>query len=106
MASELPYYGNKPTDVSSSYNFTTRFSGHHSAGGNIVFGDGQMDMRPTSNTPTCVFLGMASLLIQGVLTSSGRVVDNRFHSFTLKVGRIVQVNRGRSTSMRALASIK
>jgi prepilin-type N-terminal cleavage/methylation domain-containing protein len=38
-ASEVPYYGNNPTDVSSSYNFTTRFSGRHEAGGNIVFGD-------------------------------------------------------------------
>ena len=37
---EVPYYGNNPTDVSSSYNFTTRFSGRHNAGGNIVFGDG------------------------------------------------------------------
>ncbi len=39
-ASEVPYYGSNPTDVSSSYNFTTRFSGRHNAGGNIVFGDG------------------------------------------------------------------
>ncbi|MDB6109154.1 MAG: prepilin-type N-terminal cleavage/methylation domain [Pedosphaera sp.] len=39
-ASELPYYGNNPADVSSTYNFTTRFSGRHNAGGNIVFGDG------------------------------------------------------------------
>jgi len=38
--SELPYYGSNPTDVSSSYNFTTRFSGRHNSGGNIVFGDG------------------------------------------------------------------
>jgi len=28
------------TFVSSSYSFTTRFSGRHNAGGNIVFGDG------------------------------------------------------------------
>jgi prepilin-type N-terminal cleavage/methylation domain-containing protein/prepilin-type processing-associated H-X9-DG protein len=39
-ASEVPYYGNNPADVSSSYSFTTRFSGRHNAGGNIVFGDG------------------------------------------------------------------
>jgi prepilin-type N-terminal cleavage/methylation domain-containing protein/prepilin-type processing-associated H-X9-DG protein len=37
--SETPYFGNNPTDVSSSYNFTTRFSGRHNSGGNIVFGD-------------------------------------------------------------------
>ena len=39
-ASERPYIGNNPGDVSSSYNFTTRFSGRHNAGGNILFGDG------------------------------------------------------------------
>ena len=39
-AAETPYIGNNPGDVSSSYNFTTRFSGRHNAGGNIVFGDG------------------------------------------------------------------
>ena len=39
-SSETPYIGNNPTDVSSSYNFTTRFSGRHSQGGNLVFGDG------------------------------------------------------------------
>jgi prepilin-type processing-associated H-X9-DG protein len=39
-ASEVPYYGSNPDDLSSSYNFTTRFSGRHQAGGNIVFGDG------------------------------------------------------------------
>jgi prepilin-type N-terminal cleavage/methylation domain-containing protein/prepilin-type processing-associated H-X9-DG protein len=37
--SEVPYFGSNPTDVSSSYNFTTRFSGRHDGGGNIVFGD-------------------------------------------------------------------
>ena len=36
---ETPYIGKNPTDVSSSYNFTTRFSGRHGRGGNIVFGD-------------------------------------------------------------------
>jgi prepilin-type N-terminal cleavage/methylation domain-containing protein/prepilin-type processing-associated H-X9-DG protein len=39
-ASEVPYYGSNPTDLSSSYNFTTRFSGRHNAGGNLLFGDG------------------------------------------------------------------
>ena len=39
-SSETPYIGNNPTDVSSSYNFTTRFSGRHTSGGNLVFGDG------------------------------------------------------------------
>ncbi len=39
-ASETPYIGNNPTDVSSSYSFTTRFSGRHNGSGNIVFGDG------------------------------------------------------------------
>jgi prepilin-type N-terminal cleavage/methylation domain-containing protein/prepilin-type processing-associated H-X9-DG protein len=39
-AAEQPYYGTNPADVSSTYNFTTRFSGRHSEGGNIVFGDG------------------------------------------------------------------
>jgi len=39
-ASETPYYGNSPTDLSSSYNWCNRFSGRHGAGtGNIVFGD-------------------------------------------------------------------
>lgn len=39
-ASETPYLGNNPTDVSSSYSYTTRFSGRHTGGGNIVFSDG------------------------------------------------------------------
>jgi prepilin-type N-terminal cleavage/methylation domain-containing protein/prepilin-type processing-associated H-X9-DG protein len=39
-ASETPYFGNNPGDVSSSYNFTTRFSGRHASAGNIAFGDG------------------------------------------------------------------
>jgi prepilin-type N-terminal cleavage/methylation domain-containing protein/prepilin-type processing-associated H-X9-DG protein len=39
-AAETPYYGTNPTDVSSTYNCYNRFSGRHSAGGNIVFGDG------------------------------------------------------------------
>ncbi|HVY69757.1 MAG TPA: DUF1559 domain-containing protein, partial [Verrucomicrobiae bacterium] len=39
-AAEKPYYGTNPGDVSSTYNFTTRFSGRHGGGGNIVFGDG------------------------------------------------------------------
>jgi prepilin-type N-terminal cleavage/methylation domain-containing protein/prepilin-type processing-associated H-X9-DG protein len=39
-ASETPYFGSNPTDVSSTYNYTTRFSGRHNAGGNIVFSDG------------------------------------------------------------------
>jgi prepilin-type N-terminal cleavage/methylation domain-containing protein/prepilin-type processing-associated H-X9-DG protein len=39
-ASELPYCGSNPTDLSSTYNYTTRFSGRHAAAGNIVFGDG------------------------------------------------------------------
>jgi len=39
-ASETPYYGTSPTDLSSTYNYYNRFSGRHTAGGNIVFGDG------------------------------------------------------------------
>jgi prepilin-type N-terminal cleavage/methylation domain-containing protein/prepilin-type processing-associated H-X9-DG protein len=39
-ASETPYYGTSPTDLSSTYNCYNRFSGRHSLGGNIVFGDG------------------------------------------------------------------
>jgi prepilin-type N-terminal cleavage/methylation domain-containing protein/prepilin-type processing-associated H-X9-DG protein len=39
-ASETPYYGTSPADLSSSYNWCNRFSGRHSAGGNIVFSDG------------------------------------------------------------------
>ena len=38
-ASETPYYGTSPTDLSSTYNWCNRFSGRHSAGGNIVFSD-------------------------------------------------------------------
>ena len=37
--SETPYYGTTPQDLSSTYNWCNRFSGRHSAGGNIVFGD-------------------------------------------------------------------
>jgi prepilin-type N-terminal cleavage/methylation domain-containing protein/prepilin-type processing-associated H-X9-DG protein len=37
--SETPYYGTTPTDLSSTYNWCNRFSGRHSAGGNIVFSD-------------------------------------------------------------------
>jgi prepilin-type N-terminal cleavage/methylation domain-containing protein/prepilin-type processing-associated H-X9-DG protein len=39
-ASETPYYGSNPTDLSSTYNYNNRFSGRHNAGGNIVFSDG------------------------------------------------------------------
>ena len=39
-ASEMPYYGSNPTDLSSTYNYNNRFSGRHNVGGNIVFGDG------------------------------------------------------------------
>jgi prepilin-type N-terminal cleavage/methylation domain-containing protein/prepilin-type processing-associated H-X9-DG protein len=38
--SETPYYGTSPTDLSSTYLWCNRFSGRHSGGGNIVFGDG------------------------------------------------------------------
>jgi prepilin-type N-terminal cleavage/methylation domain-containing protein len=38
-ASETPYYGTSPTDLSSTYNWCNRFSGRHTAGGNIVFSD-------------------------------------------------------------------
>jgi len=38
-AGETPYYGTSPTDLSSTYNWCNRFSGRHSAGGNIVFSD-------------------------------------------------------------------
>jgi len=37
--SESPYYGTTPLDLSSTYNWCNRFSGRHSAGGNIVFSD-------------------------------------------------------------------
>ena len=39
-ASETPYYGSNPTDLSSTYNYNNRFSGRHDSGGNIVFSDG------------------------------------------------------------------
>jgi len=39
-AAETPYYGDNPSDLSSTYSFTTRFSGRHAAGGNLVFSDG------------------------------------------------------------------
>lgn len=39
-ASETPYYGTSPTDLSSTYNYYNRFSGRHNAGGNIGFSDG------------------------------------------------------------------
>ena len=38
-ASEVPYYGSNPADLSSTYNWGNRFSGRHSGTGNIVFGD-------------------------------------------------------------------
>jgi len=38
-ASETPYYGSNPADLSSTYNWCNRFSGRHSGFGNIVFGD-------------------------------------------------------------------
>ncbi|HEX3799096.1 MAG TPA: prepilin-type N-terminal cleavage/methylation domain-containing protein [Verrucomicrobiae bacterium] len=38
-ASETPYYGTSPADLSSTYNWCNRFSGRHSGTGNIVFGD-------------------------------------------------------------------
>jgi prepilin-type N-terminal cleavage/methylation domain-containing protein len=38
-ASETPYYGTSPADLSSTYNWCNRFSGRHNAGGNIVFSD-------------------------------------------------------------------
>jgi hypothetical protein len=40
-ATETPYYGTSPTDLSSTYNWCNRFSGRHSASGNIVFSDGR-----------------------------------------------------------------
>lgn len=40
--SETPYYGTTPQDLSSTYTWCNRFSGRHSAGGNIVFGDGHV----------------------------------------------------------------
>ncbi len=41
-ASETPYFGNNPNDLSSTYNCYNRFSGRHNAGGNIVFSDGHV----------------------------------------------------------------
>jgi prepilin-type processing-associated H-X9-DG protein len=38
-ASETPYYGTSPTDLSSTYNWCNRFSGRHGGTGNIVFSD-------------------------------------------------------------------
>jgi prepilin-type N-terminal cleavage/methylation domain-containing protein/prepilin-type processing-associated H-X9-DG protein len=38
-ASETPYYGTSPADLSSTYNWCNRFSGRHNGVGNIVFGD-------------------------------------------------------------------
>jgi len=42
-ASETPYYGSNPTDLSSTYNWCNRFSGRHNAGGNIVFSDAHVN---------------------------------------------------------------
>jgi prepilin-type N-terminal cleavage/methylation domain-containing protein/prepilin-type processing-associated H-X9-DG protein len=41
-ASETPYYGNNPGDLSSTYNWCNRFSGRHDGTGHIVFGDGHV----------------------------------------------------------------
>jgi len=38
-ASETPYYGTSPADLSSTFNWCNRSSGRHSGIGNIVFGD-------------------------------------------------------------------
>ncbi len=38
-ASETPYFGSNPADLSSTYNWCNRFSGRHAGNGNIVFGD-------------------------------------------------------------------
>jgi prepilin-type N-terminal cleavage/methylation domain-containing protein/prepilin-type processing-associated H-X9-DG protein len=38
-ASETPYFGDNPADLSSTYNWCNRFSGRHTGTGNIVFGD-------------------------------------------------------------------
>lgn len=38
-ASETPYYGTSPADLSSTYNWCNRFSGRHNGNGNIIFGD-------------------------------------------------------------------
>lgn len=38
-ASETPYFGNSPADLSSTFNWCNRFSGRHTTTGNIVFGD-------------------------------------------------------------------
>ena len=38
-ASETPYYGSNPADLSSTFNWCNRFSGRHNGTGNIVFGD-------------------------------------------------------------------
>lgn len=38
-ASELPYFGSNPADLSSTFNWCNRFSGRHRDSGNIVFGD-------------------------------------------------------------------
>ncbi len=38
-ASETPYYGSNPADLSSTFNWCNRFSGRHAGNGNIVFGD-------------------------------------------------------------------
>jgi prepilin-type N-terminal cleavage/methylation domain-containing protein len=42
-ASETPYYGTSPDDLSSTYNWCNRFSGRHNAGGNIVFSDAHVN---------------------------------------------------------------
>jgi len=38
-ASETPYFGSSPADLSSTFNWCNRFSGRHNGLGNIVFGD-------------------------------------------------------------------
>jgi prepilin-type N-terminal cleavage/methylation domain-containing protein/prepilin-type processing-associated H-X9-DG protein len=41
-ASETPYYGSNPADLSSTFNWCNRFSGRHGGTGTIVFGDGHV----------------------------------------------------------------
>jgi prepilin-type processing-associated H-X9-DG protein len=41
-ASETPYFGTNPADLSSTYNWCNRFSGRHTGNGNIILGDGHV----------------------------------------------------------------
>jgi len=86
-ASETPYYGANPADVSSSYSFTTRFSGRHNAGGIIAFGDGRAAYFKYSRF---ALSGTTNRRILEIPISTGLQAANRFleasHRFRNRAG--------------------